>query len=138
MKSEILKYSFKSNRLLDKVKSDNLLELERIKSVELFSKNDVLYKQGSDPKAVYRLRKGKVKIEQLNQDGKTRIVYVYIQGEFFGFRPLFCNQKHPVTAIFLEDSEIEVYEGNEFIKIARTAELYITCDYHWNGCLLLF
>src|SRR6187431_1368044 len=98
MKFEILKYSLKGNHLLDKVRSENILELEKIKSIEIFNKNDVLYEQGSDPKALYRLRKGKVKIEQLNQDGKTTIVYVYIQGEFFGFRPLFSNEKHPVTA----------------------------------------
>lgn len=116
---EILKYSFKSNQLLGEIDPDCMLELEGIKSVKLFAKNDVLYNQGSDPKAVYRIKKGKVKIEQLNQDGKTRIVYVYIQGDFFGFRPLLSNEKHPVTAIFLEHSEIEIYEGNEFIKIAK-------------------
>lgn len=116
---EILKYSFKSNQLLGEIESDCLLELEGIKSVKSFAKNDILYGQGSEPKAVYRIRRGKVKIEQLNQDGKTRIVYVYIQGDFFGFRPLLSNEKHPVTAIFLEDSEIEIYEGNEFIKIAK-------------------
>ncbi|MBF4471566.1 Crp/Fnr family transcriptional regulator [Flavobacterium sp. HJJ] len=119
MAFEILKYSFKSNLLLGSIEPDYMLKLEGIKSVELFTKNDVLYEQGSEPKAVYHLRKGKVKIEQLGQDGKTRIVYVYIHGDFFGFRPLLSNEKHPVTAIFLEDSEIEIYEGNEFIKIAK-------------------
>ena len=104
---EILKYSFKSNQLLDNIKSDLMSDLEETKSIKSFVKNDVLYEQGSDPKAVYRLIKGKVKIEQLNQDGKIRIVYVYIQGDFFGFRPLLSDEKHPVTAIFLEDSEIE-------------------------------
>jgi CRP-like cAMP-binding protein len=116
---EILKYSFKSNQLLDNIKSDLMSDLEEAKSIKSFVKNDVLYEQGSDPKAVYRLIKGKVKIEQLNQDGKIRIVYVYIQGDFFGFRPLLSDEKHPVTAIFLEDSEIEIYEGNEFIKILK-------------------
>lgn len=116
---EIVKYSFKSNQLLGEIEADCMSELDEIKSVELYTKNDVLYVQGSEPKALYRLRKGKVKIEQLNQDGKTRIFYVYIQGDFFGFRPLLSNEKHPVTAIFLEDSEIEIFEGNEFIKIAK-------------------
>ncbi|SHJ08541.1 Crp/Fnr family transcriptional regulator [Flavobacterium terrae] len=115
------KYSFKSNELLDNVKPESMLELEEIKSLESFSKNDILYEEGSEPKAVYRLTKGKVKIEQLNQDGKTRIVYIYTQGEFFGFRPLLSNEKHPVTAIFLEESEIEIYEGEKFIDISKRA-----------------
>jgi CRP/FNR family transcriptional regulator len=98
-----------------------MLELEQIKHIETFGKNDVLYEEGTTPKAVYRLTKGKVKIEQLNQDGKVRIVYVYSEGEFFGFRPLLSNEKHPVTAIFLEESEIEVYEGETFIEISKKA-----------------
>jgi CRP/FNR family transcriptional regulator len=115
------KYLFKSNELLDNVKSKYMLELESIKSLELFSKNDILYEEGSEPKAVYRLTKGKVKIEQLNQDGKTRIVYIFTQGEFFGFRPLLSNEKHPVTAIFIEESEIEIYDGEKFIEISKKA-----------------
>ena len=115
------KYSFKSNELLDNVKPEFMSELESIKSLSSFSKNDILYEEGSDPKAVYRLTRGKVKIEQLNQDGKTRIVYIYIQGEFFGFRPLLSNEKHPVTAIFLEESEIEIYDGEKFIDISKRA-----------------
>ncbi|HKX86765.1 MAG TPA: Crp/Fnr family transcriptional regulator [Flavobacterium sp.] len=115
------KYSFKSNELLDNVKPEFMVELEEIKSLESFSKNDILYEEGSEPKAVYRLTKGKVKIEQLNQDGKTRIVYIYTQGEFFGFRPLLSNERHPVSAIFLEESEIEIYEGVQFIDISKRA-----------------
>lgn len=115
------KYSFKSNELLDNVKPEFMLELDRIKTLESFSKNDILYEEGSEPKAVYRLTRGKVKIEQLSQDGKTRIVYIYSEGEFFGFRPLLSNEKHPVTAIFLEESEIEIYEGEKFIDISKRA-----------------
>lgn len=123
MNSILSKYSFKSSQLLDKVRPQYMSELEKIKSLESFSKNEVLYEEGSEPKAVYRLTKGKVKIEQLNQDGKTRIFYIYTQGEFFGFRPLLSNEKHPVTAVFLEESEIEIYEGKKFIEISRKAPI---------------
>lgn len=123
MNTILSKYSFKSSQLLDKVRPQYMSELEKIKSLESFSKNDILYEEGSEPKAVYRLTKGKVKIEQLNQDGKTRIFYIYTQGEFFGFRPLLSNEKHPVTAVFLEESEIEIYEGKKFIEISRKAPI---------------
>ncbi len=115
------KYSFKSNALLDKIKSEFMQELDKIRSTKMYPKGEILYEEGSNPKAVYRLKSGKVKIEQLNLDGKIRIVYVYTQGEFFGFRPLLSNEKHPVSAIFLEDSEVEIYEGKEFIEISKKA-----------------
>ena len=115
------KYSFKSNALLDKIKSEFMQELDKISSTKMYPKGEILYEEGSNPKAVYRLKSGKVKIEQLSLDGKIRIVYVYTQGEFFGFRPLLSNEKHPVSAIFLEDSEVEIYEGKEFIEISKKA-----------------
>ena len=96
-------------------------ELDKIRSTKMYPKGEILYEEGSNPKAVYRLKSGKVKIEQLSLDGKIRIVYVYTQGEFFGFRPLLSNEKHPVSAIFLEDSEVEIYEGKEFIEISKKA-----------------
>ena len=115
------KYSFKSNALLDKIKSEFMQELDKIRSTKMYPKGEILYEEGSNPKAVYRLKSGKVKIEQLSLDGKIRIVYVYTQGEFFGFRPLLSNEKHAVSAIFLEDSEVEIYEGKEFIEISKKA-----------------
>ena len=115
------KYSFKSNALLDKIKSEFMQELDKIRSTKMYPKGEISYEEGSNPKAVYRLKSGKVKIEQLSLDGKIRIVYVYTQGEFFGFRPLLSNEKHPVSAIFLEDSEVEIYEGKEFIEISKKA-----------------
>ncbi|POR22802.1 hypothetical protein BWK58_10625 [Flavobacterium columnare] len=119
MSFDITRYTFRSHELLKNVKPKFLQELESCKSIEKHTKGNILYEEGTDAKAVYRLIKGKVKIEQLNQDGKTRIVYIFVEGEFFGFRPLLSNEKHPVTAILLEDSEIEVYEGNRFIEITK-------------------
>ncbi|WP_158728249.1 MULTISPECIES: Crp/Fnr family transcriptional regulator [unclassified Flavobacterium] len=119
MSLELSKYLFKSNILLEKVKDIYINDLEDIKTIISFKKGEILYEEGAVPKAVFRLQTGKVKIEQLNPDGKTRIVYVYSVGEFFGFRPLLCNENHPVTAIFLEDSQIELYDGAKFIEIAK-------------------
>lgn len=116
---ELSKYTFKSHQLLDNVGKGYMQQLNSMKNLESYSKNDILYNEGTEAKAVYRLLRGKVKIEQLNQDGKTRIVYIYSQGEFFGFRPLLSNEKHPVSAIFLEDSEVEVYDGKKFIEVSK-------------------
>lgn len=105
--------------MLEKVNDMYMDDLDDIKTLVSFKKGETLYEEGSIPRAVFRLQKGKVKIEQLNPDGKIRIVYIYTVGEFFGFRPLLSNEVHPVTAIFIEDSEIELYEGKQFIEISK-------------------
>ena len=117
MSFNLSKYHFKSDKIFNGVSSKIAVDLNKIKTESKFSKGDILYEEGSKPKAVYYLKKGKVKIEQLNQHGKIRLFYVYADGEYFGFRPLLSNEANPVSASFLEDSEIEMYEGVHFKEI---------------------
>ncbi len=119
MNFDISKYHFKSDKLFNAVSLVYMNELNEISKTIRLKKGEELYREGSMPKAVYRVKKGKIKIEQTGEDGKSRIVYIYTVGEYFGFRPLLCNEKHPVSAIILEESEIEVYDGGGFLKIAK-------------------
>jgi len=97
--------------------------LHKIKTTDAFLKGEILYHENAKPKAVFYLKKGKVKIEQLNPDGKIRIFYIYTQGEYFGFRPLLSDESNPVSASFLEDSEIEIFEGEAFKKIVKKSSV---------------
>ena len=119
MNFDVSKYHFKSDKLFDKVVPMYMEELKSISKTIFLKKGAELYREGSVPRAVYRLVKGKIKIEQTGEDGKSRIVYIYTVGEYFGFRPLLCNEKHPVSAVLLEESEIEVYDGRGFLDIAK-------------------
>lgn len=94
-------------------------ELAAITKTINYKKGEELYREGTAPKAVYLVKKGKVKIEQTNQDGNRRIVYIYAVGEYFGFRPLLSQDIHPVSAYALEGCEIDVIDGKGFMEIAR-------------------
>ncbi|MEP7254323.1 MAG: Crp/Fnr family transcriptional regulator [Ferruginibacter sp.] len=119
MNFDIYKYHFRSDKLFNAVVPVYMNELQNILKTICYKKGDELYKEGSTPRAVYCVKKGKIKIEQAGENGDSRIVYIYTVGEYFGFRPLLSNQKHPVSAIVLEESEIEVYEGRGFLDIAK-------------------
>ncbi|MEP7236528.1 MAG: Crp/Fnr family transcriptional regulator [Ferruginibacter sp.] len=119
MKFDIEKYHFKSDKLFNKVLPVYMDELKAISKTIHLKKGKELYREGSIPRAVYRIKSGKIKIEQTGEDGNSRIVYIYTVGEYFGFRPLLCNEKHPVSAIILEESEIEIFDGIGFLDIAR-------------------
>lgn len=119
MNFDISKYHFKSDTLFNSVLPSYINELQAISKLMHFKKGEELYREGSIPKAVYRVKKGKIKIQQTGADGNNRIVYIYTVGECFGFRPILCNEKHPVSAVILEESEIEVYNGRGFLDIAK-------------------
>ncbi|WP_316815758.1 Crp/Fnr family transcriptional regulator [Pedobacter nyackensis] len=119
MNFDISKYHFRSDKLFNSVLPLYIDELQAISKVVQLKKGEELYREGSMPKAVYRVKKGKIKIQQTSADGKSRIVYIYTVGECFGFRPILCNEMHPVSALILEESEIEVYNGKGFVDIAK-------------------
>jgi CRP-like cAMP-binding protein len=119
MKFDISKYRFRSSSLFQQISEEHYKELELIKKTVKLKKGEILYREGDRPKAVYGLVKGKIKIEQVNEEGSQRIVYVYSKDEYFGFRPLLSSQKHPVTAIALENCELHSFEGRKFLRIAK-------------------
>ncbi|CAN5913591.1 Crp/Fnr family transcriptional regulator [soil metagenome] len=81
----------------DKLKLDKGIIKRKIKT------GKIIYKEGSLPKGIYILKKGKVKIYQTTQEGRPQIVYIYTKGEIFGYRPILCHETHPVTAAALEE-----------------------------------
>jgi CRP-like cAMP-binding protein len=119
MNFDISKYYFRSDKLFNSVLPVYMDEFKKISNTLRFKRGEELYREGSTPKVVYKVIKGKIKIEQSGEGGKSRIVYIYTAGEYFGFRPLLCNEKHPVSASTLEESEVETYDGRGFLDIAR-------------------
>jgi len=76
----------------------------------------VIYRRGSYSRGVYILKKGKVKISQRAQSGKEQIIYIFRRGEIFGYRPLLCDEPHPVTATTLESSSFSFIPRVNFLK----------------------
>jgi len=76
------------------------LRLHKIK------KGRELFREGSYPKAVYIIKKGKVKLYQQGTSGSEKILYLYTPGEMFGYRPVLCGEKHPATAETIEESSV--------------------------------
>ena len=115
----ISKFSFRSKPVLDSLsKSDLLLFREHLK-LKRVRKGRELFHEGSYPKGVYILKRGKVKIYQRTQNGGEQIVYIYTPGEMFGFRPLLCNDSHPASAMTLEECGIYFLPVKYFLETLK-------------------
>lgn len=123
MPFEIEKYHFISGSILEGLpKSELLLLKERMTRKEL-KKGAVIFREGGYPKGVYFLRRGKVKIYQTNSEGKEQIVYIYTKGETFGYRPILCNETHPVSAKTLEDCVVSFIPLDSFLKVLNKSSV---------------
>jgi CRP-like cAMP-binding protein len=78
-------------------------------------KKATLYQEGRRPKALYYLKKGKIKAYRVNEDGKEYITNFYAGGDFIGYLPLLESKNYDDTAIVLEDAEVVMVPRDEFL-----------------------
>jgi len=103
---KIARFHFKGTPILKVLQQEDLKWIAENSREKKVKKNFELFREGDFPKQVFILKKGKVKIFQTTTEGNEQIVYIYVPGDIFGYRPLLCNEKHPVSAKALEDSTL--------------------------------
>ena len=96
---------------------DSLKELSLQHEKKTFKKKEDIYAEGSFPKGIYFINKGKVKTYQTNDQGKELITELYKEGEFFGYLSLLQNEAYTNSAGALEDSEIYLIPKDDFFAL---------------------
>lgn len=84
-----------------------------------YKKGQVLFKEGFYSKGVYILRKGKVKLYQTERNGKDNVVYIYKKGDYFGYRPLLCEEPHPATASAIDNVVVFFLPESVFLSLLK-------------------
>lgn len=103
MELNIDKYHLKSTSFFDFLNKEEMHLVKSKMRREEFYKGEYLFKEKSYSKGIYIVRKGKVKIFQMNSEGKQSIVYIYKKGDYFGYRPLLADEAHPVSAMAMDN-----------------------------------
>lgn len=75
-------------------------------TVEKFAKKKTIFRQGDDADAVFYIRKGKVQITVVSDQGKEGVIGMLDAGEFFGEGGLAGQQLHMATASAMTDCVI--------------------------------
>ncbi|MDF3026300.1 MAG: transcriptional regulator, Crp/Fnr family [Fluviicola sp.] len=96
---------------------ESLKELSEKNEVRSYKKKSEIFREGSYPKGIYFISKGKVKIFKSNDNGKELITSFYKEGEFFGFLDLLKDEQYSSSASALEDSEIYVIPKDDFFSL---------------------
>lgn len=117
MEIQLEKYHLKSSSFFDFLSAQDAKQIKKSLTRKEYAKGDTLFEEDSFPLGVYIIRKGKVKIFQLNQDGKQSIVYIYRKGDYFGYRPLLAGQQHPVSAIAMDNVVVSFISKDIFLNM---------------------
>ncbi len=122
-KNEILKKEFTKNlegisSFINEAKGiDSLKKLSEERDVRTYKKKEDIYKEGSYPKGIYFISKGKVKTYQANELGKELITGLHNEGDFFGYISILQDEKYTNSATALEDSEIYMLPKEDFFSL---------------------
>ena len=82
-----------------------------------FKKKEQILREGDALRGVYIVVKGMVKASQINANGKEQIIFFFSPQEIFGYQPLLGNDRYPMNAVCIENSEIRFIEAAHFMKI---------------------
>jgi len=85
--------------------AENLL-VEYQAELIVYSENDRVFAENQSANFYYQIKKGCVKMYNLNENGKEFIQGLFYEGESFGEPPLFGDFKYPASAVAIADTEI--------------------------------
>lgn len=83
----------------------------------LHKKGTVIYEPGAQPKAVYFIKSGEVRMVTVNDDGKEFIQGIFKANQYFGEPALLVNKPYLAYTIVTRDAEIIAVNKEQFFKL---------------------
>lgn len=124
-KSEKIKKAFDNskdiNSFINEAKgSEALRHLAEERETRPFAKKAAIYTEGSVPRHLYFIEKGKVKLYKTNDDGKELILNIVGEREFFGHITLLRGDNYNESAAALEDCELTLVPKDDFFALLNS------------------
>ncbi|CEP69540.1 Transcription regulator HTH, Crp [Moorella glycerini] len=95
-------------------------ELQHIVSLALlrrYRKNMYIFMEGEPGDAIYFVKKGAIKLFQVLEDGREKILHFVREGEIFAEVLLFEGGPYPATAETLEDTEVGIIRNADMERL---------------------
>jgi CRP-like cAMP-binding protein len=94
-----------------------LADLYKDRKSRKFKKKETIYYAGDTAHFVHYLKSGRVKLVNMNEDGKEYISSMVAPGEFFGYLPIMEGKPYVVSAVALEDAEVHRIPREDFEEL---------------------
>lgn len=90
--------------------------LDRIKFTGVYPKGSVLFVEGEQPRGVFILCSGRVKLTTSSAEGKTLILKIAEAGEILGMSTAILNKPYEVSAETLGPCQVNTIKREDFMK----------------------
>jgi len=93
--------------------------LEKIKHTTVYPKNAVLFLERQEPRGVFVICRGSVKISASTSNGKTMIVKIARAGEVLGLSAVLSGRLYEMTAVTLDPCQINFIKRDDFLRFLK-------------------
>lgn len=111
------KWGFNNNSILTELPPMEMERLMAHSSEQLYSKGDVIFREGSIPSGIFYMRSGMAKKYKVDKDGREQIIYVANSGELIGYHAVLAEERYPDNAAALEESLIGFIPKEDFLQV---------------------
>jgi CRP/FNR family cyclic AMP-dependent transcriptional regulator len=109
----------KEEHLFCNLAATTLQRLNEIKSTAVYPKSAVLFIEGQQPRGVFVLCTGKVKLSTSSKEGKTIITKLSSPGDLLGLNATMSNRPYEVTAEMVEPGQANFIARDAFLTFLR-------------------
>jgi CRP/FNR family transcriptional regulator len=101
-------------------------EFETVKSTATYPAGAILFLEKQDPRGIFVLCQGEVKLSISSSGGKTLILRIAKPGEILGLMAVMSGSSYEVTAETLHPCQVAFIRRDDFLKfLARHPEVYL-------------
>lgn len=106
----------RNERVFCNLDDEQIKQLDSIKFTSAYPKGSVLFVEQQDPRGIYIVCSGRVKLTTSSVEGKTLILRIAEAGEVLGLSATILNAPYEVTAETLEPSQINFVKREDFTR----------------------
>jgi CRP/FNR family cyclic AMP-dependent transcriptional regulator len=99
---------------LASMSDDEVSEIKHIIIEKHFLKNQTILQEEDTPNYLYFVYSGKVKVVQVNAEGKERMIAIHKRGDFFGEMAALDGMTAPATVLAIEDTKVGFISRSDF------------------------
>jgi len=84
-----------------------------------YQTGEIIFSEGSKPDCYFQVVSGSVKLNNVNEEGKEFIHFIFEDSQGFGEALIFTEQASPVNAIVMNDCNLYRIPRKKFIKLLK-------------------
>ena len=112
--------TIRSERLFCNMSQTTVAALDTIKFTSVYPKGSLLFVEGEQPRGVFIVCSGRVKLTTSSTEGKMLIVKIAEPGEVLGASATILGKTYEVSAETLEPAQLNFVKRDDFLKFLNT------------------